>query len=400
MWDLFLKLLHTIDKNYYENQSPELPIETHAQDTAADRNDSNAIGDYTLLRKDHQSIEGDKRWSNEWLLSEYVKNTDNLIGKMDGTIPLEQQVVYRQTETGLVKEKRDLPPPEALLLLDKSARPVEWLTKALWPKLARTPGTPYEKGDVPKQPKSYFINIDKKDWLRRMGVGEEDLEDSSDVVLDYDAITRDDLSRIRALYSTVPIEESNLDEAWDHPTIFDGQHVMIVDEVASSGRTLDIGQRLLSMAIPDADFSAQHWAKPTRIPQGNDRDGKMQFKVEWVPVWYSKDIKTGRGVDDKDPLWSDHVAARGDYVSRYARLGRNVMSTPPHDPVTYERRKDERANALRRDIQKLAHDLDNGRVFYRPSGERDDYKERIESINGMSFDEWRAKRDKMEPKSR
>lgn len=211
----------------------------------------------------HYKVLGEKTivdgmpWSTEWLLSEYLQCTDRLIGKMDGTIPLDNVDVYMSSETGIRGEKRDLPPPASVIYLDKSARPVEWMVHKLWPILARKPQTPYSENNIPKEPKRYFLNIDKKDWLVRMGVPRKYLEDAPEELIDITKIDKKHLARIRALYSTVSIDEHNLDDAWNHPTIFDGQHVMIIDEVASSGQSLKIAQKLLAMAIP-AQFSADN----------------------------------------------------------------------------------------------------------------------------------------------
>ena len=277
--------------------------------------------------------------------------------------------------------------------------------RSLWPVLARIPGSVYTQGEVPPKPKEFFLNIDKGDWLRRMGVPEKHIEDVPPEMVDLSKIDKEHLTRIRALFSTKRIDEGSLDEAWNHPTIFDGQHVMIVDEVLSSGMTLKIAQMLLSSAIPEAIFSGQHWAKPKRIPLNKGAPIKnegLQFKVEWVPIWYNPNTASGRGIGDRDFDWPEAAEERGLYTDRYSRVGRYVLSTPSHDPLTYEPFVDKKGVNLRNDILQLAIDLKEHRVFYRPSLERsnpDDMVDRIVDINKMRFEDWKDKLRALEPKS-
>src|SRR3989344_8440513 len=129
----------------------------------------NIFDKYKELTGEKQVVEG-KKWTTEWTLSEYVKCTDGLIGKMDGTIPLRQSVVYVWDGDRLKEERRDLQPPTSVIYLDKSARPVAWLVRNLWPGLARVTGTEYSDNQIPPRPREYFLNIDKNDWLARMDI--------------------------------------------------------------------------------------------------------------------------------------------------------------------------------------------------------------------------------------
>ena len=348
---------------------------------------------YEELVGEYQVVEGGPKWSTERLLAEYVTCTDGLIGKLDGSIPLVQRDVYVQDDAGIKKEKRDLPPPASVIYLDKSARPVAHLVRVLWPILSSAPATQND----------FFLNIDKGDWLRRMGVPPQHLENPSEEFIDFSAIPREELARIRALYSTVKIDEGNLDEAWRHPTIFDGKHIMVVDEVKSSGKTLSIAQRLLCMAIPQATFSGEYWTVPKKIALngGAPVNGEMQYKREWMPVWYSPDNVSGRGVGDRDPRWPEASAKRGRDLPNWAKLGRNVLSTPPHDPSTLQRTKDTHAANLNRDIRRMPQDLTTHKILYcpsadRPSADEQDFKNivnRIEAINGIDYNQWRTQRD-------
>lgn len=129
----------------------------------------------------------------------------------------------------------------------------------------------------------------------------------------------------------------------------------------------------------------------------------MQFKIAWVPVWYSPESPIGRGVYDVDLQWPEKREEHGHPESntRVARVGREILSTPAHDE-TYERTSDKRALDLRKDITHMAIDLQSHTILYRPPLERrdNDADERIEVINNMNFDEWKKKRDALQPKRR
>lgn len=360
--------------------------------------------EYTVLS------EKPKNWSKEWTLSQYIHYTDGLIGKLDGSIPLKKVDVYKATGDRLQKEICDLAPPSSVIYLDKSARPVEWLVRDLWPVLAREPKSSFAEGKIPKKPHDYFLNIDKGDWLRRMGVPQQYLEDAPEDMINIDAIDKEHLARIRALYSKSRLSEENIVDVWKYPTVLDGQHVMILDEVKSSGNTLRIAQMLLSLAIPEATFSKKHWLTPTRIAlnSGAEVDGRIQFRVEWVPAWYNPELASGRGISNRDPQWPEIAEKKGYPVSELARIGRHVLSTPSHDPNTHELIVDQRSRDLRADIKLLVEDLQNNKIIYRPSTDRpfesdEDFEqivERVKALNNMGYSEWQKKRDALAPNRR
>lgn len=353
-----------------------------------------------VFKTDRQQVE----WSAAHKRSEYMMYTDDLIGKLDGTIPLDNERVYRVTTEGFREEKRDLPRPDAVIYLDKSARPVRWLVHALWPVLARQPGTDFDQNQIPPEPDSYFLNIDKKDWLSRMKVPYHLLENAPNSMVDFSKLDRSDIARIRALFSTNhSLDETTVDSAWNFPTKLDGRHIMIVDEVKSSGKSLEIAQKLLSMAIPEAVISGSHWARPPLVHLNKgvqNRDG-VQFKMAWVPDWYDPNVERGRGVYDRIENWPEMQSLGGAIPSRIAQIGRFVVSTPPHKQGLVDRELDSRSNELREDIQRLAYLVKHypGRELYRPGEARRssdiDIDARIESLNGMSFEEWKKRRDEL-----
>lgn len=101
--------------------------------------------------------------STEQLQTEYVRLTDTLVHKIvDG-------VKVTSPETGETsKEKVDY-----VVWLDKSARPVSWLLRDLWPILAKD-----AEGNIPELPQSRFVNIDRNQWTNTIdpnGVGSSDV---------------------------------------------------------------------------------------------------------------------------------------------------------------------------------------------------------------------------------
>ena len=346
---------------------------------------------YKKFRVRNQTIEGNRIWSDEYLLTEYTKNTDRLIGLLDGTIPIQDA------------EREG--PADAVIWLDKSARPLSWMKRKLWPVLARTPGTYFDENVVPIQPKDYYLNIDREYWLGLMGVPFHEIQDASEGSIDVSKIDKDFITRIRALFSVKRIDESDLDEAWDYPTVLDGQNVVVVDEVQVSGSTLKIARELIKHAIPDIKIGSAHWAIPNIIPLGKgvrDNRHRIQFTREWVPVWYKQNSASGRGVGDRDSRYPEKLEAKGDRAPSYSKLGRYVLSTPFHDPHTLEKANDLESKYMRDDVDRLVQDVRAGKVFFKPASERDyeDFVLRVKLMNSMSLDEWIERRNQLEPQRR
>ncbi len=350
---------------------------------------------YSILRENKKP-----EWKDEWNLSEYITLTDGLIGKLDGSIKLTNEKAYRNGK----EVQEDLVPPTEVVYLDKSARPVAWLVRALWDQLAEK-----RNGEIPKRLNTFFLNIDKEDWLRKMQVPQKHLQDPPPELIDYEKIDKEHYARIRALFSKEKMTEAEVEKAWEYPTWFDGKHVMIVDEVKSSGATLEIAQNLLSRAFPEATISGQYWVKPTRVILNGgapDKEGRLQFNVGWMPAWYSSISELGRGVGNKDPRWPEIAESRGVSPPESAKIGRYVLSTPLRNPKTNDEIADPRAEKLYQEFHYLAEDLKKKDILYRPSadrlvtGDRDSqarFISRLERVNGMSFQDWRARRDVIAP---
>ncbi len=346
--------------------------------------------------------------SSEGTLSEYVKNTDYIIGLLDGSIPItgssltvdkdklleDGKVVFEKSE--IVPES--LTPPHKVVWLDKSARPVYWMVRELWDQLGTT-----DYG-VAKRPRSQFLNIDRIPWLHRSGIKTSEIDADRSDQFDINNIGSDEysvkrhLGIIRGLFvDTSRTDESGKkieltlenfdDEVWNMPLrdLKKGDigelkpHILVVDEVKSSGSTARIAQELLAAALPEATVTTAHWQ--------NDKSAKTTAHSKgWVPVWYSDKVLDGRGVGNVSAAYY-----RDSNVNFIQKQAHTVLSTPFVNPFTRERQVDIKAHNLRNDIKLLAKKLVSSEVLYRPSPARINKIERIEHVTGLSFDEWRKK---------
>lgn len=319
---------------------------------------------YRILRGDRQLVHGEE-WSTEFMLARYLQLTDELVGKLDGSIPLnDSRIASYDAETGEVTTSMhvEMPKPDAAIFLDKSARPISWMVSALWDTLAQ---------EGAEKPDRFYLNIDREDWLRQMNVPEESLQDAPAHLLDYSKITTEDIEGIRALFveGAAFIKEGEMGSVWDRPTIFDGKHVMIVDEVKSSGRTLDIALQILARAFPDSVFSAEYWSTPPRHDLNPNNPKTGEWAVDWVPVWYSGSSADGRAVGNKSYRYYDEYSERTGKIA--AKMGRHVLSAPRIDETGARLSVDAVTTRLQQDIRQLAADVKNANILFIPSPYRE-----------------------------
>jgi hypothetical protein len=311
--------------------------------------------EYQLL-VGHRRTDGSFK-STEQLQTEYVRLTDGLVHKMvDG-------VDVTDPETGeTTKEKVDY-----VVWLDKSARPVSWLTRELWPLLASN-----EAGNVPTMPESRFVNIDRNQWTSSIdpqGHGKSDVQN----------IDQSIIRSLRSIFLANPKDrETGLTEAIDMaPTQFDGKTVLIVDEVLSSGRTLDYARSFFQRAFPDAKVAGTHWMGGL-VTRGK---GLAVGNAD-LPVWYSDTTEMGRGIGNRN------VDLSLQSTNQAQRLGAYFLSTALQEP-------DSLSSILRRELHQLAEDTRTGKVFVEPSLQRNeaDYDERALRLNNLdSFRDYIAQK--------
>lgn len=262
------------------------------------------------------------------LRSRYVTLTDALIHRLEG-------------HDGWV--------PDYVVSLDKSGRPVAWLVRALWPILARTPGSDFADGQVPPLPQFRFVNIDREQWWGYTGGTEFGL-------IDVSKVQDDAIAALRRVF----LPQADSPTAW-----LDGRRVLVVDEVKNTGDTLQIARGLLLRAFPTADVRTAHWMDP-----GSTRDRSEMRRTSEVPVWYRADIWQGRLVGNRLDPNNPRNTAR----NREAAL---FLSTRPSTP-------DERGRRLRKEVAQLAEDVAASRLLARPSNDRDDWDRRVEALYGFT----------------
>lgn len=269
------------------------------------------------------------------LRSRYVTWTDRLIMRLEGS---------------------EGPRPQEVLFLDKSGRPVAWLVKALWPVLAREPGTPYSSGVVPALPGIRFANIDREQWWHVTGGSETGS-------VDVARVPASAIDALRSVFLTRRPEAGEPVTAITSP--LDGKRILVVDEVSNSGDTLRIATGLVRRAFPTAEVDGTHWMTPGPV---TERGGLT--RVRDVPVWYRADTWTGRLVGNRlDPdnppqTWRSTAGAL-------------FQSTRPRVP-------DEAGLRLRREVAHLAADVAAGRLLAAPCPLRDpdDWDARVQALYG------------------
>lgn len=303
---------------------------------------------YELL-KGHHRTDGSYK-TDDQLRSEYIRRTDELIQRIT------EGVQIKNAETGELEIRR----PDVVVYLDKSARPVSWLVKELWPKLAADPGEP-----VPPMPETRFVNIDREQWVNTVdpqGLGD----------MDIDLVDQSIIRSLRSIFMTPVHKKGSLGEHIDEaPTELDDKTVLIVDEVFSSGRTLTIAERFFKRAFPKAAIAGTYWMS------GIVQKGMAVGNAD-LPVWYKEKDPTGRGIDNRDERKSQRSS------SMTQRLGSWFLSTAFENP-------DPNSNQLRQEIHQLARDPN---VLVTPSSTRpvEDTIKRATVLNDLTLEEYLARK--------
>lgn len=270
----------------------------------------------------------------------YLRLTDELIAKM----------VSQETDVAV--------------FLDKSARPVAWLTKELWPILA--PINP-KTGEQFKLPDIKFLNIDREQWGAILGRSEV-----KEGGINVESLPDERLEELRQVFAPVAGISNEGEQS-----LLTNKKVMVIDEVKMSGDTLEMSEKILQKAFPDAtEIEGAYWMLGTI-----KREAESGVRVgQEVPVWYSDTVVTGRLVGNRDTRKS--MASN----SSRQRTGRYWLSAPFRSP-------DMEGRQLRKETEWLAQDLQEHNVIYMPSLAWDSTSvepvdRRIERINGISVEQF------------
>ena len=320
-----------------------MPKETAEKTNYTSPEESNEFT-YKLLTG-HPRTDGSYKTDRQ-LHMEYIQLTDGLIHKMTDGL----EVVDSESGEKVVRR------PDTVIFLDKSARPLAWLTKELWDQMAPEPGS----DEIPPMPDFKFLNIDREQWVNivdEQGVGHVDVSKVDPGII----------RSLRSVFVTPQHKQEGLTERVDSaPTELDGKNVMVVDEVFSSGRTLNIATQLIRRAFPSASIGGEYWMQ--KIATKGAATGNAD-----LPVWYKSDEESGRGVGNRQ------AEKRHASSNITQRLGAWFLSTRFPKP-------DEAALQLRREFHELATHPD---VPLRPSNDRDidDIISRLEEWNHKPADQ-------------
>ncbi len=346
-------------------------------------------GNYEMFDGQHQRItyrdngkikfEAVNVWDDDYVREQYIRETDSIIGRFDGTVT--------ELSAGDIRDERiaegEPRIPDTAIYLDKSARPVAWLVDAFWDQIAE-PGA--------KKPNEEYLNIDRANWFNYLG---HTIEDSENRLgredFELEKVDPDRISAIRAHFSKGELTEENWkDEVWNLPTRLDGQHVAIIDEVMNKGGTLHIAVELLRKAIPEATFDGIYFWHTGRVSIDGIKTDRDSQQMQSAPIWYDKQRLTGRGVGDISQAYHEHEYKQNpNQQTLRNKIAGFALSAPHHDPETYEIVEDRLAKKFQQDIAYLTYDMADGRILHLPDPDRDyesDYLKKL-ADQGISREE-------------
>ena len=319
---------------------------------------------------EYRLLTGHLRENGTWksdmeLRTEYVQLTDELIRQMTEGVKVTDPITNEEVVSR----------PDYVIWLDKSARPVSWLTKELWPTLAAD-----AEGNIPSMPTFAYVNIDREQWVNVVDPGGAGI---TDINLVDDSVVRS----LRSIFVEPKYKRAGLQTDIDNaPSSLDGKTILIVDEVKASGRTAEIAGKFFRKAFPSARIATEHWMR------GQAMRGQAMGNAD-LPVWYKENEALGRGVGNRDERKSKLSP------SLTQQLGSWFLST------SFSRQgiNDVAAEQLRAELKHLSQDVKDGSVLFVPSKYRDDegWEERATRINKLSVEEFQlAKQALLAPKQK
>jgi hypothetical protein len=356
------------------NQRPKITPEELA--TLDERFGRDPDGNYELLTGERQEVIGEV-WDSRYVREKTIEFTSDIILALDGTDSERTKVIG---DAELARQA-----PDRVIWMDKSARPVSWLVDAFWDDFAAD--------GAPKPPYS-FLNFERAEWFAKIGKTEQDYKDGDRTKFNADLLDEDEILRIRALFTARNIHEGNWrDEMRDDESIFEGEHIMVIDEVqATGGATTDIALGVLKRAFPRATISARYFWKSGIVDSITASTGERQMKSS--PVWYKTNELGGRGIGDtnEDHYRRQYETAASSEIDPTLKtelfrqyLGAAALSEPLRgfDPLTAK---------LQQDIAYLTYAWGNGVLFRGTLIYDEDVEERIYNQQQLSTTQGREYR--------
>lgn len=323
-------------------------------------------------------IERNEVWDDQYVREQYIREADELIGHIDGSITeRDNDSIYDER-----LEEGESRVPDTVLYLDKSARPVSWIVDAFYDDFA--------KEGVPK-PKAEFLNIDRANWFSYLGHTMENAESRlGPEDFDINDVDPDRIAAIRAYFVEGDLSEDTWkDDVWNMPTRLDGQHLLIVDEVKNKGGTLHIAVELLRKAIPELTVDGTYFWHTSRVSIDGRSAEKDAQQMATAPLWYSKQRVEGRDVGDITPQYFNHKYDEEPTQENLRnKIASFAVSPPLHNPATFEPVTDKLAQKFKQDIAYMTYDLADGKLIRIPSIRRGaDEIFRIMKDQGLSEEE-------------
>lgn len=184
---------------------------------------------------------------------------------------------------------------DTVIFLDKSARPLAWMTRKLWPHLAPQNADP-DSGELEtvKMPDMKFVNIDRIHWRTNPSKPIDKQEDMRQP-------TADEIQGLRNIFHITSPSGKTTNKS------LVGKRVLIVDEQKETGDTLKVAAKLFEQAFPDAKLIDTYaWIEPET--EYNPKTGERVPVVKEIPVWYPQKNQAnalfptdGRGIYDPAP---------------------------------------------------------------------------------------------------
>lgn len=344
---------------------------------------------YQRLNGNVQAVRGrSNTWDTDHTVERYVAATDHIIGLLDGSI--ESRAIVDQLNPELSREK-----PDAVIWLDKSARPVSWFVDAFWDQFA--------KNDTAR-PTDEFLNIDRVNWFVKQGhliidaarrLGPKDF--------DLDKVPNEEIAGLRALFTIGDLSEENWkDEVWKLPTRLDGKNILVIDEVKNKGGTLSIATQLIKRAIPESTISGDYFWKTANYSLARTSAEAEDQQMESAPVWYDSENSYGRGIGEVSLDYWNHLYQTDPSQENFKKkLGSFALSAPHYNRETYETLDDTLAKKLEQDIAYLSYAVADKKVLRAPDKERPiEQIQQIISDQDITFREYRQYKESRSKKPR
>ena len=252
-------------------------------------------------------------------------------------------LIQYENDTSRLVDELESKKIDHAIYLDKSARPVSDLVEILWNQHSTTEDRP---------PAAHFLNIDRVSFLANAGKDVAETTPNTEIKEAWSEVVRERKSQpeqmakwhrqaayIRQLFTQESIDEENIEAIFSAESALDNKNIHIIDEVKSSGTTLDIAVELLREAFPESTITSSYfWNGDKKNVSQFRKKGQNFVTFQTVPIWYEKKYTAGRGIGDVSLSYyqqlEEHYKSLGERFSdkaveaRRRRIAAFVLSAP------------------------------------------------------------------------